>query len=189
MHNMARKSDQEFCAFDVVRCHLSYGPPCTLFAFSLSRHLDPKHSERSTIQDAGKPLMPLLSVRLGLDLADPACYSPLPPHQKLALQLKAQFTNVTHLLPADPDHTLMLKLKCTSCHEEHAKLVGVTPSDEHEMTKGARGSANLVMSCSVSPGPPLPLPLTDGSLLTRCCLRLGSFARRRALRVSLCGYT
>ncbi|CBQ69899.1 conserved hypothetical protein [Sporisorium reilianum SRZ2] len=67
---------------------------------------------------------------------------------KLALQLKAQFTNVTHLLPSDPDHTLMLKLKCTSCHEEHSKLVGVTPSDEHEMTKGARGSANLVMSCS-----------------------------------------
>uniref|UniRef100_V5EZJ3 Tyrosinase copper-binding domain-containing protein n=1 Tax=Kalmanozyma brasiliensis (strain GHG001) TaxID=1365824 RepID=V5EZJ3_KALBG len=67
---------------------------------------------------------------------------------KLALQLKAQFNNVTHLLPADPDHTLMLKLKCTSCHEEHSKLVGVTPSDENEMTKGARGSANLVMSCS-----------------------------------------
>lgn len=42
----------------------------------------------------------------------------------------------------------MLKLKCTSCHEEHSKLVGVTPSDSHEMTKGARGSANLVMSCS-----------------------------------------
>lgn len=68
--------------------------------------------------------------------------------QKLALQLKAQFTNVTSLHPTDPDHTLMLRLKCTSCHEQHPKLVGVTPSDSHEMTKGARGSANLVMSCA-----------------------------------------
>ncbi|CCF50288.1 hypothetical protein NDA11_001103 [Ustilago hordei] len=67
---------------------------------------------------------------------------------RLALQLRAQFTNVTSLLPSDPDHTLMLKLKCSSCHEEHSKLVGVTPSDQHEMTKGARGSANLVMSCN-----------------------------------------
>ncbi|ETS65169.1 hypothetical protein PaG_00233 [Moesziomyces aphidis] len=67
---------------------------------------------------------------------------------RLALQLKAQYTNVTGLAPADEDHTLMLKLKCTSCHEEHSKLVGITPSDEHEMTKGARGSANLVMSCN-----------------------------------------
>ncbi|KAJ9475559.1 UPF0587 protein [Pseudozyma hubeiensis] len=66
---------------------------------------------------------------------------------KLALQLKAQFLAVTSLLPSDPDHTLMLSLKCTSCHEVHPKLVGVTPSDSHETTKGARGSANLVMSC------------------------------------------
>lgn len=68
--------------------------------------------------------------------------------QKLALQLKAQFTSVTSLLPADPDHTLMLTLKCTSCHEPHPKSVGITPSDSHDTTKGSRGSANLVMSCS-----------------------------------------
>lgn len=54
----------------------------------------------------------------------------------------------------------MLKLKCTSCHEEHSKLVGITPSDEHEMTKGARGSANLVMSCNVSCPPLSPRCLT-----------------------------
>lgn len=69
------------------------------------------------------------------------------PRQRLALQLKAQFTAVTSLLPSDPDYTLFLKLKCTSCHEVHPKVVGVTPSDSHEMTKGGRGAANLVMSC------------------------------------------
>ncbi|PWY99295.1 DUF866-domain-containing protein [Testicularia cyperi] len=67
---------------------------------------------------------------------------------RLALQLKAQLNNVTDLKPADEDYTLMIKTKCSSCHEEHSKTIGITPSDEHEMTKGARGSANLVMSCS-----------------------------------------
>lgn len=70
--------------------------------------------------------------------------------QRLALQLKAQFNNVTDLKPQEEDYTLMIRTKCSSCHEEHSKTVGVTPSDQHEMTKGARGSANLVMSCSVS---------------------------------------
>ncbi|KAN0062928.1 hypothetical protein ACQY0O_004749 [Thecaphora frezii] len=66
---------------------------------------------------------------------------------KFALQLRAQLTNVTSLLPSDADYTLMIKTKCTSCHETHDKVVGVTPSDEKELQKG-RGTANLVMSCS-----------------------------------------
>ncbi|EPQ27217.1 uncharacterized protein PFL1_05140 [Pseudozyma flocculosa PF-1] len=66
---------------------------------------------------------------------------------KFALQLQAQFTNVTSLLPGDGDYTLMVKTKCTSCHEVHPKLIGITPSDEKELQKG-RDTANLVMKCN-----------------------------------------
>lgn len=122
---------------------------------SLSHHLDFKDSTpKMPVSPSTHASTHSSTSRVETDHLE-AC-SPLRPSslaQKLALQLKAQFNNVTNLLPSDPDHTLMLKLKCTSCHEEHSKLVGVTPSDEHEMTKGARGSANLVMSCSVSSRP------------------------------------
>ncbi|CAO1637663.1 unnamed protein product [Parajaminaea phylloscopi] len=64
----------------------------------------------------------------------------------LALQLRAQLENVTALRPSTDDYTLMVKTKCNSCHEEHAKVVGITPGSEVEM-KGGRGSADLVMSC------------------------------------------
>lgn len=43
----------------------------------------------------------------------------------------------------------MVKTKCTSCHEEHSKLVGIKPGSEVEM-QGGRGTADLVMKCSVS---------------------------------------
>ncbi|PWN48326.1 DUF866-domain-containing protein, partial [Violaceomyces palustris] len=65
----------------------------------------------------------------------------------LALQLKAQLTNVTELLPSEEDYTLMVTTKCSSCHELHSKVVGISPTEEKELTKG-RGNANFVMSCS-----------------------------------------
>lgn len=69
--------------------------------------------------------------------------------QKLSLQLRAQLEGVKELRPAADDFTLMVKLKCTSCHEEHPKWVGITPTDEVEM-QGGKGVANYVMHCSVS---------------------------------------
>lgn len=70
--------------------------------------------------------------------------------QKLALQIKAQLENVKGLRPSTDDYVLMVKTKCTSCHEEHSKLVGIKPGSEVEM-QGGRGTADLVMKCSVSP--------------------------------------
>ncbi|CAO1633420.1 unnamed protein product [Jaminaea pallidilutea] len=65
---------------------------------------------------------------------------------RLALQIKAQLENVKELRPSTDDYTLMVKTQCTSCHEEHPKLVAITPESEIE-TKGGRGTADLVMSC------------------------------------------
>ncbi|PWN28600.1 DUF866-domain-containing protein [Jaminaea rosea] len=64
-----------------------------------------------------------------------------------ALEIRAQLENVTALRPASDDYTLMVRTKCNSCHEEHPKLVGITPGSEIEM-KGGRGTADFVMSCS-----------------------------------------
>lgn len=55
---------------------------------------------------------------------------------------------VTDLRPADEDHRLMVKIKCTSCQEVHPKTVGFCKSDEVEMSKG-RSTSNLVMHCQV----------------------------------------
>lgn len=69
--------------------------------------------------------------------------------QKLALQIRAQLENVTELQPASAsDHMLMVRVKCTSCQEEHPKDVGIAPNEEAEVQKG-RSTANLVMNCSV----------------------------------------
>lgn len=55
---------------------------------------------------------------------------------------------MTELRPANDNYTVMAKLKCTSCQEEHAKYVGFSKDDEVEMSKG-RSSSNLVMHCQV----------------------------------------
>ncbi|PWN34302.1 uncharacterized protein FA14DRAFT_156968 [Meira miltonrushii] len=75
---------------------------------------------------------------------------------RLALQIRAQLENVTDLRPADDNYTIMAKLKCTSCQEEHAKLVGFSKDDEVEMSKG-RSTSNLVMHCQSLTHTPLPL--------------------------------
>jgi hypothetical protein len=69
--------------------------------------------------------------------------------QKLALQIRGQLENVTDLRPAEDDHLVKVKIKCTSCQEVHPKSVGFNKTDETELSKG-RSSANLVMSCHVS---------------------------------------
>lgn len=65
------------------------------------------------------------------------------------MQIRAQLENVTDVRPADDNYTIMAKLKCTSCQEEHPKIVGFSKDDEVEMSKG-RSTSNLVMHCQVS---------------------------------------
>ncbi|CAO1626293.1 unnamed protein product [Sympodiomycopsis kandeliae] len=65
---------------------------------------------------------------------------------RLALQIRAQFENVTNLRPSSDDYVLMVKTKCNSCQEEHPKLVGIQPGSEVEIS-GGRGVADLVMKC------------------------------------------
>jgi hypothetical protein len=69
-------------------------------------------------------------------------------HQKLALQISAQLTNVQKLRPATDDAALMMRVKCSSCHEEHKKEVSFSPLDEVDV-QGGKGKANFVMSCQV----------------------------------------
>jgi hypothetical protein len=65
---------------------------------------------------------------------------------RLALQIRAQLENVTDVRPSDDNYTVMAKLKCTSCQEEHPKLVGFSRADDRDLSKG-RSTANLVMNC------------------------------------------
>lgn len=65
----------------------------------------------------------------------------------LALQIQAEYQNVTGLVPADGvESALMLRLECTSCREVHPNLVALDPANVDELSK-SRGEANLVVSC------------------------------------------
>ncbi|CAD6883953.1 unnamed protein product [Tilletia controversa] len=64
-----------------------------------------------------------------------------------ALSIKAQCENVTGLEPADDEFSVICRVKCTSCHEEHPNIVGMQYGEEKELTK-SRGTAHLVMSCN-----------------------------------------
>ncbi|KAK0552926.1 hypothetical protein OC846_001506 [Tilletia horrida] len=65
-----------------------------------------------------------------------------------SLYIKAQCENVKDLQPADDAYTLMCRVKCTSCHEEHPNLVGIEFGEEKDVQR-SRGTANLVMHCSM----------------------------------------
>ncbi len=69
--------------------------------------------------------------------------------QNFALQIKAECQNVTNLRPSSNDFTIMCKVKCTACNEEHPKIVGITYGEEQDLS-GSRGTGNLVMKCNVS---------------------------------------
>lgn len=65
----------------------------------------------------------------------------------LALQLQADFQNVTHLVPSNGvDAALLLGLECTSCREKHPNPVALEPSSIVELQR-SRGEANLVVNC------------------------------------------
>lgn len=65
----------------------------------------------------------------------------------LALQLQADFGQVTGLVPADGvEAALLLPIECTSCHEAHPNPVALEPSNLTDLQK-SRGTANLVVHC------------------------------------------
>lgn len=65
----------------------------------------------------------------------------------LALQVKADFANVTRLVPTGGvDAALLLGLECNSCREKHPNPVVMDPSNVDDMQK-SRGEANLVITC------------------------------------------
>lgn len=69
--------------------------------------------------------------------------------QLLELQIKATLENVKDLRPSGDDYTIFGKIKCTSCHEDHNKEVGITSNEENELTR-SKGTANFVWTCGVS---------------------------------------
>lgn len=65
----------------------------------------------------------------------------------LALQVEGDFQGVTQLEPAGGvDSEMLLRVKCTSCQDEHPRPVVLLASNVEEMQK-SRGEANLVISC------------------------------------------
>jgi len=67
---------------------------------------------------------------------------------KLKLALKAVLENVTDLQPASLDYTFFCKVQCSSCREVHPNVVGISRSDDREMS-GSRGTANFVFRCTL----------------------------------------
>ncbi|KAJ1667924.1 hypothetical protein IW140_003458 [Coemansia sp. RSA 1813] len=65
---------------------------------------------------------------------------------RIDLQLKAELTNVTDLMPASSDHCWNFKIKCNSCHEVDKNLITISAQDGSQIS-GSRGEANLVMKC------------------------------------------
>ncbi|RDX50454.1 DUF866-domain-containing protein [Polyporus arcularius HHB13444] len=68
---------------------------------------------------------------------------------RLLLSIKAELENVTDLVPASDDFEFFFKVKCTSCNEEHPKLVTVNRLEEREVTSGKGSTANFVWRCGL----------------------------------------
>ncbi|KAK9897730.1 DUF866-domain-containing protein [Cystobasidium minutum MCA 4210] len=65
---------------------------------------------------------------------------------KLKLSFKAALENVTDLEPSSIDYTFFCKVQCSSCREVHPNVIGITRSEEREIS-GSRGTANFVFRC------------------------------------------
>ncbi|KAM5530616.1 hypothetical protein V8D89_015734 [Ganoderma adspersum] len=68
---------------------------------------------------------------------------------RLQLSIKADLENVTDLLPASNDFEFFFKVKCTSCNEEHPKLVTLNMIEEREVTGGKGSTAHFVWRCGL----------------------------------------
>ncbi|BGP45132.1 hypothetical protein JCM10450v2_000949 [Rhodotorula kratochvilovae] len=67
---------------------------------------------------------------------------------KLAVQIKATLEHVTDLKPLGDNFTWMVRVKCTSCREEHPNFMGIDATESHDIS-GSRGEANLVWRCQL----------------------------------------
>ncbi|KAI1793832.1 hypothetical protein LXA43DRAFT_998595 [Ganoderma leucocontextum] len=68
---------------------------------------------------------------------------------RLQLSIKADLEDVTDLLPASNDFEFFFKVKCTSCNEEHPKLVTLNMIEEREVTAGKGSTAHFVWRCGL----------------------------------------
>ncbi|KAF8321686.1 DUF866-domain-containing protein [Clavulina sp. PMI_390] len=66
---------------------------------------------------------------------------------KLLLSIKADLDNVTDLQPASESFEYFFKVQCSSCHEEHPKLVSLNRLEEHEVSGGKNATAHFVWRC------------------------------------------
>ncbi|KAL7285112.1 hypothetical protein ACG7TL_000204 [Trametes sanguinea] len=68
---------------------------------------------------------------------------------RLLLSIKADLENVTDLEPASDNFEYFFKVKCTSCNEEHPKMVSVNRVEEREVTSGKGSTAHFVWRCGL----------------------------------------
>ncbi|KAI9060576.1 DUF866-domain-containing protein [Trametes sanguinea] len=68
---------------------------------------------------------------------------------RLHLSIKADLENVTDLEPASDNFEYFFKVKCTSCNEEHPKMVSVNRVEEREVTTGKGSTAHFVWRCGL----------------------------------------
>ncbi|KAI0361320.1 DUF866-domain-containing protein [Trametes cingulata] len=68
---------------------------------------------------------------------------------RLLLSIKADLENVTDLEPASDSFEYFFKVKCTSCNEEHPKMVAVNRLEEREVTAGKGSTAHFVWRCGL----------------------------------------
>ncbi|KAL1406011.1 hypothetical protein Q8F55_007694 [Vanrija albida] len=64
---------------------------------------------------------------------------------KLLVQIGMELEGVTNVRPAEP-YEYFFNVLCTSCREEHPKVVSFNQGEEHELS-GSRGSAHFVWRC------------------------------------------
>ncbi|KAJ3070949.1 hypothetical protein HDU98_006021 [Podochytrium sp. JEL0797] len=65
---------------------------------------------------------------------------------KLDLVITAELENLTNLRPSGKDYEWTFRVKCTTCHEDHAGWISFNSIEEHEIPN-SRGEANFIMRC------------------------------------------
>ncbi|KAI0652127.1 DUF866-domain-containing protein [Trametes meyenii] len=68
---------------------------------------------------------------------------------RLLLSIKVELENVTDLEPASDEFEYFFKVKCTSCNEEHPKMVSLNRLEEREVTSGKGSTAHFVWRCGL----------------------------------------
>ncbi|GFZ47448.1 hypothetical protein JCM24511_05192 [Saitozyma sp. JCM 24511] len=65
---------------------------------------------------------------------------------KLRVMISMELEGVTDVRPADDEFEYLFNIVCTSCREEHPKIVSIGLKDEAEIS-GSRGTASFVWRC------------------------------------------